>query len=78
MCTTTELADKLHTKHNGEGLLAYCEAELRRLERVNAELVEVGLLFWRWAQASQDFRYPPGALQQLTAALTPRKLEAAA
>jgi hypothetical protein len=44
--------------------------ELERLERVNAELVDVCLLFARWVQAGQDFRYPPGALQQLTAALT--------
>lgn len=40
MSKATELADDLHAKHNGEGLLAYCEAELRRLDRVNAELRE--------------------------------------
>lgn len=38
------LATMLHTKHNGEGLLAYCEAELRcqhsRIEELENELME--------------------------------------
>lgn len=34
------LAAALHERHSGEGLLAYCEAELRRLHEANAELLE--------------------------------------
>lgn len=34
------LADELHKKHDGTGLLAYCEAELRRLHALDASKPE--------------------------------------
>lgn len=41
--TALRLADELHQKHNGEGLLAYCEAELRRLHAENEAAHAVGI-----------------------------------
>jgi hypothetical protein len=46
------------------------EAEANaRLIAAAPELLSVCLLFARWAQACDDFRYPPGSLQQLHAAI---------
>jgi hypothetical protein len=39
------------------------------------ELLDACLLFARWAQATSDFRYPPGSLQRLHEAIA--KAEAA-
>jgi hypothetical protein len=44
-----------------------------RLIAAAPDLLEACLLFARWAQATDDFRYPPGSLQQLHAAIAKAK-----